>query len=152
LLAMTPGFREAGSPAIGRPRWLGLLWAAPCSLVGALLGLAVLAAGGSARRVGPTVEVALAERHRGTPVWARGLRFSAITFGHVILGQSHEVLAVLRRHERAHVRQYERLGPLFFIAYPGASLLALARGRCPYRDNRFEKQAFAEASSHDDVT
>lgn len=114
--------------------------------------MAVLAAGGSARRVGSTIEVALAARHRGVPVWAHGFRFSAITFGHVILGQSHEVLAVLRPHERVHVRQYERLGLLFFIAYPGSSLLALARGRCPYRDNRFEKQAFAEASGHDDAT
>lgn len=145
---MTPGLREVDARVIGRPRWLGLLWAAPCSLLGALLGLAVLAAGGSARRVGPTVEVALAERHGGVPVWARGLRFSAITFGHVIVGQSHEALATLRRHERIHVRQYERLGPLFLIAYPGSSLLALIRGRCPYRDNRFEKQAFAEASAH----
>lgn len=130
---------------------LRFLWAMPCSLVGALLGLVVVILGGSARRVDDTVEVALSSSHVGVPRWALRLGFSAITFGHVIVGQSHEALAVLRLHERVHVRQYELLGPLFFVAYPASSLLALLRGRCPYRGNGFEKQAFAEAACHRDV-
>ena len=76
--------------------------------------------------------------------WRR-LPFSAITFGHVILGVSLQDLARLRAHELVHVRQYERLGPLFFIAYPASSLLAAATGRCPYRNNRFEMEAFAQS-------
>ena len=48
-------------------------------------------------------------------------------------------------NERVHVAQYEQLGPLFFVAYAGSSLLAWCRGGCPYRDNRFERQAFAMA-------
>lgn len=124
---------------------LRVLWALPCSVAGALLGMAIVALGGSARRVDHTIEVALAVEQPHTPVWARQLRFSAITLGHVIVGQSHEALATLRAHERVHVKQYELFGPLFFVAYPGASVWALIRGRCPYRGNHFEKQAFAQA-------
>jgi hypothetical protein len=124
---------------------LRVLWALPCSMVGGLLGIAVLAVGGSARRVDHTIEVALAVERQHTPAWARRLRFSAITLGHVIVGQSHEALAALRAHERVHVKQYELFGPLFLAAYPGASLWALIRGRCPYRGNHFEQQAFAQA-------
>lgn len=108
-----------------------LLWALPCSPIGALLGLVVVSLGGSARRVDHTVEVGL--------------------FGRVVVGQSHEALAVLRAHERVHVMQYELLGPLFFIAYPASSLLALLRGRCPCRGNGFERQAFAETSCRHDA-
>jgi pterin-4a-carbinolamine dehydratase len=90
-------------------------------------------------------QVALAAEQQHTPAWARRLRFSAITLGHVIVGQSHEALAALRAHERVHVQQYERLGLLFLVAYPGASVWALIRGRCPYRGNHFEQQAFAQA-------
>jgi hypothetical protein len=120
---------------------LGFLWALPCSAVGAVLALVVMALGGSARRAGHTLEVALAVDHAAVPRWARGLGYSAITFGHVIVGQSHEALAELRIHERVHVRQYEVLGPLFFVAYPLSSLLAWLPGRCPYRGNWFERQA-----------
>ena len=124
---------------------LRVLWALPCSVVGALLGMAIVALGGSARRVDHTIEVALAVEQPHTLVWARQFRFSAITLGHVIVGQSHEALAALRAHERVHVRQYELFGPLFFVAYPGASVWALIRGQCPYRGNHFEKQALAQA-------
>ncbi len=128
---------------------LRLLWALPCTVVGFLLGIAVIGIGGSARRVGHTFEVALSVGQESTPLWARRLSFSAITFGHIILGESHEVLALLRTHERIHVRQYELLGPLFFVAYPAASLLALMQGQCPYHGNGFEKQAFAHESASD---
>ena len=124
---------------------LRLLWAMPCTLIGALLGMAVIGLGGSVRRVGHTFEVALCLSQQQTPCWVRRLGFSAITLGHIIVGQSHEVLAVLRAHEWVHVRQYELLGPLFFVAYPAASLLALLRGQCPYYGNAFEKQAFVKA-------
>jgi hypothetical protein len=122
---------------------LRLLWVLPCSGVGLALALVLLAAGGSARRVGPTLEVALAPHSHQLPPWVQRLRFAGITFGHVILGHSHEVLAVLRAHERAHVRQYEAWGVFFFLAYPAASGLAWWRGQCPYAGNRFERQAVA---------
>jgi hypothetical protein len=126
---------------------LRLLWVMPCSLVGVLFGIAVIGLGGSARRVGHTFEFALSVHQEQVPAWACRLGFSAITLGHVIVGQSHEVLAVLRAHERVHVRQYEFLGPLFFIAYSASSLFALVRGQCPYRGNSFEKQAYSQGSA-----
>ena len=151
LAARAPRLRAPVTSTLGRMnsqrtlRLLRLLWVLPCSAVGALLGIAIIAFGGSARRVGHTIEVALAVKQQHAPAWACRLRFSAITFGHVIAGQSHEVLVVLRTHERVHVRQYELLGPFFFLAYPAASLLALIRGQCPYHGNSFEKQAFAQS-------
>jgi hypothetical protein len=47
-----------------------------------------------------------------------------------------------RNHERVHVRQYERWGPLFPPLYLLSSAAALVRGMDPYRDNRFEQEAF----------
>lgn len=139
---MPPTSSDHPAPSTRLRRALDIVWASPCSFVGVLLGLAVLALRGSVRRVGPTLEVALRGDERDVPAWAHKLPFAAITFGHVIVGRSHDALAALRAHERVHVRQYERLGAFFFIAYPASSLLALSRGRCPYRDNRFEREAF----------
>jgi hypothetical protein len=70
-------------------------------------------------------------------------RFVAITFGHVVLGRSHNELSRLRAHEHAHVRQYERWGVLFLLLYPASSLWQLLRGRRAYLDNVFEVDARA---------
>jgi hypothetical protein len=74
--------------------------------------------------------------------WPRrlGWRYSAITFGHVILsvGPAPDDLVA---HELVHVRQYERWGPLFIPAYLAASSWARLRGRNAYSDNPFERQA-----------
>jgi hypothetical protein len=40
------------------------------------------------------------------------------------------------------VRQCERWGPLFPFLYLLSSLTALVRGQDPYKDNRFEQEAF----------
>lgn len=118
------------------PATLKYLWAAPCSTVGLLLGGAVCLAGGSARVIDGVLEVAL------HPAPYRGrLPFSAITFGHVVLGTDADTLARVRAHEQVHVRQYERWGLLFFLAYPAASVYAWLRGRRPYWDNVFEIEA-----------
>ena len=74
----------------------------------------------------------------------------AITFGHVVLGVSHSELAEARDHEHAHVRQYERWGVLFFPLYLGSSGAQLVRGRHPYHDNAFERQACQAAASDED--
>jgi hypothetical protein len=66
---------------------------------------------------------------------------TAITFGHVVLGRDAETLDRTRGHERVHVRQYERWGPLFFLAYLGASVWVWTRGGDAYRDNPFEREA-----------
>jgi hypothetical protein len=69
--------------------------------------------------------------------------FSAITLGHVILGVDPRTLAAVRQHEQVHVRQYERWGIFFVPAYLLSSLFELLRGRRPYLDNRFEREAYA---------
>lgn len=130
----------------GRPhtvlRMLRYLWASPASLVGFFLALPALATGATLRRVDGTLEIA------GRPIdWAvgrlpAGMRFSAITFGHVIIGRDHAALARCRCHERVHVTQYERWGVLLLVLYPLSSLVQLLRGRRPYRDNVFEREAF----------
>lgn len=109
-----------------------IAWASPCSAVGLLFTVVALLLGGSASLQRGVLEVAF-------PRWAQnvGGRFGAITFGHVVLGRSDVVLAQLRAHELEHVRQYERWGPIFFIAYPLSSLMQLLRGRNPYWFNYF---------------
>jgi hypothetical protein len=66
---------------------------------------------------------------------------SAITLGHVVLAQTRADLEKTRRHERVHVRQYERWGALFPLLYLGASFAMILRGRHAYHDNPFEREA-----------
>ena len=47
----------------------------------------------------------------------------ALTLGHTILGQTDAALDIRRQHERVHVRQFERWGPLMGPAYLGCSLV-----------------------------
>ena len=75
--------------------------------------------------------------------------FEAVTLGHVVLADSREALERQRRHERAHVRQFERWGVLLLPLYLGAAALEALRGRHPYRDNLFERQARAAESRNE---
>ena len=120
-------------------------WAAVPTLLGLLLALAALACGATARVACGALEVAGRPVRVAAGLLPRALRFRAITFGHVILGADHAALDAVRGHEHVHVRQYERWGPLFLPLYLASSAIALARGRDPYRDNRFEREAFAQA-------
>ena len=86
---------------------LRYLWASPCTLVGAVATLSALLFGARARWVGGVLEVsggALAPR----------LPFDAITLGHVVIVRTARGMVRWRRHERVHVRQCERWGPVFF--------------------------------------
>ena len=118
----------------------------PNTLIGLALALLAVATGGRVRVVRGVVEA-----HGGAAAWLLrravplGGGASAITFGHVVLGRDQACLDRTREHERVHVRQYERWGPLFLPAYGLASLLAWRRGGDPYRDNRFEAEAFRDA-------
>ena len=115
------------------------VWASPTTAVGlAAAGLALLT-GGRARRVGGVLEV-----HGGLAAVAlRRVGAAAMTLGHVVLAVDADAHARCRDHERVHVRQCERWGPLFLPAYAAASLAAKLRGGDYYRDNRFEREAFA---------
>lgn len=130
-----------------KPVWryavLRYIWPLPWSVLGLLAAAVWLVCGARARWHAGVLEVSggwLGERA------ARGVgpfKVVAITLGHVVLGSSADVLGSLRVHERVHVRQYEHWGPLFVPAYLVDSLWQWLRGRHPYRDNRFERPAFA---------
>ena len=121
------------------------LWAGPNTGLGLLLGALVLLFGGRWRRHLGVVEFFGGAAGAALARVPQPLGFSAMTLGHVILAVDRSALAQLRRHEHVHVRQYERWGPLFLPAYLLSSFLQLLRGRNPYRENHFERQAFALA-------
>ena len=117
---------------------LGMLWAAPYTLAGLLLGLVGLATGGHVRIRRPVIEF-----YGGGVKWFLqrfffGRGATAFTLGHTVLGQTDAGLDVARRHELVHVRQYELWGPFMGPAYLGCSLLLWIMGRRPYRDNPFD--------------
>lgn len=125
-------------------RFAGYVWASPASAIGLVFALPLLLLGASLRRHSGVLEVAFSQpsgRKRRIP-------FDAITFGHVILGRSMSVLDKLRSHEMVHVRQFERWGPLLFIAYPVSSLVEVLWGGDWYSSNYFEMQA-REQSEHE---
>lgn len=130
------------SPLRQRARvWLRCAWAAPNSGLGLLLAAPAVLAGARWQRHDGVIEV-----HGGLllPPLLRGLGGAhALTLGHVVLARHAAALLRLRWHERVHVRQCETWGPLFLPAYLGVSLWVWARGGRPYRDNPFERQAFA---------
>jgi hypothetical protein len=121
------------------------LWTLPTTAVG-LLALVLAAIAG--RRARYAVVNGVLEVHGGLVTWllenftllAGGA--SAMTLGHVVLGRNERLLDLTRDHERVHVRQCERWGPLFIPAYLLASLLIFLRGGNAYRDNPFEREAF----------
>lgn len=121
-------------------RLLVRLWAAPCTALGLLLALPALAAGARLRRRLGALEVAFDDDAR-VPRGLERLPFDAITFGHVVLARTQALQHALRPHERVHVAQYERWGPLFLLAYPACSAALWLAGRDAWRDNPFEVQA-----------
>lgn len=122
---------------------LQLVWAAPNSLLGIVLGAVGLMTGGRAQRVGRVLEF-----HGGAVRWfLEKLTLveggaAAMTLGHTVLGRTQADLDLCREHELVHVRQYERWGPIFLPAYLCCSAYAWMCGRHFYRDNRFEREAF----------
>ena len=118
-----------------------LLWAAPNSLLGLLLGLVWWLAGASAQRVDGVLELALPDAGKSARPSRWRLPFAAITLGHVVLAVDAREMARCRAHERVHVAQHERWGPLFLPAYLASSLWQWLQGRRAYWDNRFEVEA-----------
>jgi hypothetical protein len=118
-------------------------WAGPNSLLGLAVGALFLLFGAKAAINQGIVEISggLVGSLLASP-WL-GCPYRAITLGHVVLATDGTTLDACRRHERIHVRQYEVWGPFFLPAYIGSSLWQLFCGRRCYRDNYFERQAFA---------
>ncbi|MGH2682033.1 MAG: hypothetical protein ACRDIX_02230 [Actinomycetota bacterium] len=112
------------------------LWALPNSILGLALGLLSFRL--------PRVEEGIL-LFEGPPrgfLWILSrMRRTAVTFGHVVL-TAVPLRGAIRRHELAHVRQYERLGPAFIPVYVG---MWLVRG---YRRHPLELAAWrAESQS-----
>ena len=119
-----------------------ILWAVPWSLWGAGIGVLGLLTGGGVRRCGRIVEF-----WGGLlPLFLRYFPFIAgspvATFGHVVVGRSQLHLDACRPHQMIHVRQYEYWGPLFVPIYLYWWFVLLCRGKRPYYDNPFEREAF----------
>jgi hypothetical protein len=118
------------------------LWAAPASIAGLVLASVALWRG----RI--SVLNGIVEAHGPALGWVlthvvplRG-GAAAMTLGHVVIARDAECLKNSRAHERVHVRQYERWGPLFIPAYLAGSVWAVLRRRHPYFGNPFEIEAF----------
>lgn len=118
------------------------LWVAPWTCVGLLIGVIGWRKGATfaTRRgilgiYGPGVASFL----RLVPI-AGGAR--AMTLGHCVLASDEDCWRGTFAHEWVHVRQYQWLGPFFVPAYVLESAWQWLRGRDPYLDNRFEKQAY----------
>lgn len=127
-------------------RWplklLAIAWASPYTAFGCFVGVVGLCSGGKARFRDGAIEF-----HSGGVEWllrkVTGFA-SAMTWGHVILGRSDDLLDACASHERVHVRQYERWGPFFGPAYLLGSAWAWAKGKRPYYDNPFEREAYED--------
>jgi hypothetical protein len=134
-------------------RALRYAWASPTTALGVVFAMIGVLTGGrlylregaieaSGGLLSPLLRVAVP-----IPGGAR-----ALTLGHVVLGRTGADLEGTRAHERVHVRQCERWGPLFIPAYLSSSAWAAMRGRGAYRGNGFERQAYEQCSlAHDDA-
>jgi hypothetical protein len=125
-------------------RLLVYLWAGPASLLGLLFVPLAWISGGQVRIVTGVIEISggLVTRFLQNRVF--GIKVAAMTLGHVVLGCDEDQLASCRQHERVHVGQYERWGPLMIPLYVLSSCWARVRGGHLYWDNRFEQEAYAE--------
>lgn len=126
------------------------LWTSPTTFPGFLLLIPTLCTGGRAQVVDGVLEIS-----GGFASWflqhctllPGGA--SAMTLGHIVLARDPLTHDLTRSHERVHVRQAERWGPLFLPAYGMASLIALLRGQNAYRDNAFEREAYGDPPTPD---
>lgn len=123
-------------------RSLRYLWALPTSLIGLAfafcawrIGAQVTARAGILEVHGPGVQ------RIADALAPNGYRIRAFTLGHVVLARDLQVLESTRAHEAAHVRQFERWGPILIPAYIVGGVVAGCRGSDSYRDNIFERRA-----------
>lgn len=122
---------------------LGIVWAAPLTLLGLLLALPIFLLRGHMQLVrGPTV--ALLVRGPLADILLENHPFgamSAMALGHVVIAEHQGLSSRVLSHELAHVRQAARWGLVFPFAYLASSAWAALRGRDAYWHNRFEVAA-----------
>jgi hypothetical protein len=135
--------RSSKRPVARLARLAIYVWASPNTALGLLAALAARLSGGSCHIVAGVLEVqgGLVRTFLTHFTLLKGGAF-AMTLGHVVIARNADILNSTRAHERIHVKQYERWGPLFLPAYALSSLIALLRGQDAYLDNRFEREAY----------
>lgn len=139
---MTSATYDQGRTPVAMNRLVRYMWASPTTVVGLVVATLACYRGridlvaGAVEAHGPLLDWAL---RRLIPLHGGA---EAMTLGHVVVGRSARVLAVTRAHERVHVEQYERWGPIFIPAYVASSVWAVMCGRHPYYDNVFEREAW----------
>lgn len=131
---------------IGRTAWQVVLccWASPYTLLGLSIGTLGVLSRGKVQRYQGVVEFYGGASARFLDLLPLP-RVMAITLGHTVIGRDRDALERTRAHERVHVRQFERWGPLMGPAYLTCSIAMWCIGKDAYRDNPFERQAFREA-------
>ena len=102
---------------------LKYLWASPATACGIRVGFVAVLLGATVSNFTGVLEISLRPRSTRVNQALARLPYAAITLGHVVIAQSEDYQALLRTHERAHVAQYEKWGPVFFLAYPLESVL-----------------------------
>lgn len=124
-------------------KFLAVCWTVPNTALGVAIGGVGLLSGGRFQ----FREGCLEFWGGSTSAFLRALpiRPIAMTLGHTVLGLDRECLREVSAHERIHVQQYERWGPLFLPAYGLASVWVWFRGGNAYRDNPFEVEAYSKA-------
>lgn len=122
-----------------------VVWVSPYSLLGICIGAVGMLDGGRGRFRDGALEFYGGGTARFVRRLPTGPTTAGFTLGHTILGQTGSGLELVGKHERVHVRQFERWGPLMGPAYLGASAWMWLRGRDAYRDNPFEVEAYRQA-------
>jgi hypothetical protein len=93
---------------------------------------------GSLQLFGPGIAVLL-------KILVPWLPIGGLTIGHVVLYRTADDALALHTHEIVHVRQWERWGVIFPVAYAVASVMAWLGGGHYYWENCFEVEARAVA-------
>jgi hypothetical protein len=130
---------------------LGLLWALPFSILGAVLALLTLSKPLGVR--GPALILKMGPVARWAfKTFAPGFNVAAYTWGVCVFvmrplhdktpGSSLMMVdRALVKHELEHVYQAMRWGPLFPFLYLGSMAVAAAQGKRAYQDCIFERNA-----------
>jgi hypothetical protein len=67
-----------------------------------------------------------------------------MALGHVILARDKACLERSNRHERVHVRQFERWGVFLLPVYVLVGWWLVLQGRDPHLDHPFEQEAYEQ--------
>ncbi len=132
-------------------KFLSILWPLPITLIGLILAAVIRATGGRMEKHGIAFEAFGGAASRLLWLMNPWTNIQAITLGHIIIARNSAIAEQLRSHEHVHVRQYERWGFIFPLAYVAASVVAVFKGGDAYRDNMFEIEAGITKSGLNDL-